>query len=176
MRPNPKGNLFLLNCLVQPICDPARQDHPPAQYKPSKINASKPVPNPNFRVSSTQSQTSSTCLPYYKKQASRSTTQPLSFKDFSTPGHKDKPDPSDRAGVYEIPCECGNVYIGETVRNLPTRLKEHRAHSRRGDIEKSVTVKHSHIKDYQIDWQTAQKSSHPSTHGIPDASERPSRS
>ena len=51
--------------------------------------------------------------------------------------HKDKPDPNNRAGVYRIPCECGKVYIGETKRNLPTRLKEHRAHGRRGDFEKS---------------------------------------
>ena len=42
-------------------------------------------------------------------------------------------------------------------RNLPTRLKEHRAaHGRRGDFEKSAIVKHSHIKDHQIDWQAAQ--------------------
>ena len=42
--------------------------------------------------------------------------------------NNDKPDPSNIAGVYWIPCECGKVYIGETGRNLPTRLKEHRAH------------------------------------------------
>ena len=70
--------------------------------------------------------------------------------------HKDKPDPSNRAGVYRIHCECGKVYIGETGRNLPTRLKEHRAHGCRGDFEKSSIVKHSHIKDHQIDWQAPQ--------------------
>ena len=58
--------------------------------------------------------------------------------------------------IGRIPCECGKVYIGETKRNLPTRLKEHRAHGRRGDFEKSAIVKHSHIKDHQIDWQAAQ--------------------
>ena len=70
--------------------------------------------------------------------------------------HKDKPDPSNRAGVYRIPCECGKVYIGETGQNLPTRLKEHRAHGCRGDFEKSSIVKHSYIKDHQIDRQAAQ--------------------
>ena len=85
-------------------------------------------------------------------------------------------DPSNRAGVYRIPCECGKVYIGETKRNLPTRLKEHRAHGRRGDFEKSAIVKHSHIKDHQIDWQAAQLITSIATHGTPDASERPSRS
>ena len=44
----------------------------------------------------------------------------------------------------------------ETGRNLPMRLKEHRAHGRRGDFEKSAIVKHSYIKDHQIDWQAAQ--------------------
>ena len=48
------------------------------------------------------------------------------------------------------------MYIGETKRNLPTRLKEHRAHGRIEDFEKSSIVKHSHIKDHQIDWQAAQ--------------------
>ena len=94
----------------------------------------------------------------YNKQASRSTTDPppTNFKDFKDHTHQDKPDPSNRVGVYRIPCECGKVYIGETGRNLPRRLKEHRAHGRRGDFEKSVIVKHSHIKDHQIDWQAAQ--------------------
>ena len=42
--------------------------------------------------------------------------------------------------------------VKTTWRNLPTRLKEHRAHGRTGDS----IVKHSHIKDHQIDWQAAQ--------------------
>ena len=67
------------------------------------------------------------------------------------------------------------VYIGETKRNLPTRLKEHRAHGRRGDFEKSAIVKHSHIKTTKSTGRQP-NSSHPSTHGTPDASERPSRS
>ena len=71
-------------------------------YKPSKINISKPskpVSNPDRRVSSTQSLTPSNCLPYLawvlrhinssassNKQASGSTTPPpTNFKDFSTP-------------------------------------------------------------------------------------------
>ena len=28
--------------------------------------------------------------------------------------------------VYEVPCTCGKVYIGETKRRLGTRLKEHK--------------------------------------------------
>ena len=58
--------------------------------------------------------------------------------------------PDWRAGA--LPTEL----TSDTKCNLPTRLKEHRAHGRRGDFEKSAIVKHSHIKDHQIDWQAAQ--------------------
>ncbi|KAF9794120.1 hypothetical protein SFRURICE_009497, partial [Spodoptera frugiperda] len=37
---------------------------------------------------------------------------------------KDK-DPLAVPGVYMIPCDCGSSYIGETRRNITTRLKEH---------------------------------------------------
>ena len=32
---------------------------------------------------------------------------------------------SDPPGVYEIPCSCGDTYIGRTMRPLHHRLKEH---------------------------------------------------
>jgi predicted GIY-YIG superfamily endonuclease len=47
------------------------------------------------------------------------------------------------------------VYIGETGRDLPTRLNEHRAHGRKGDIEKSSIVKHSYTEDHTINWDQA---------------------
>ena len=28
--------------------------------------------------------------------------------------------------VYQVPCSCGKVYIGETIRRLETRIKEHK--------------------------------------------------
>ena len=70
--------------------------------------------------------------------------------------HKDKQDHKTKAGVYRIPCECGKVYIGETGRDLPTRLKEHIAHGRRGDYDKSAIVKHSHSQDHIINWAAAE--------------------
>ena len=70
--------------------------------------------------------------------------------------HKDKQTPSSRPGVYRIPCECGQVYIGETGRNLHTRLQEHRAHGRRGDYEKSAIIKHAHTSDHRIEWDNAE--------------------
>ena len=70
--------------------------------------------------------------------------------------HKDRPDPSDQAGVYRIPCTCGKVYIGETGRDLTTRLNEHKAHGRRGECDKSAIIKHSTDSDHVIDWQKAE--------------------
>ena len=72
-----------------------------------------------------------------------------------TQTHKDRQDPDSRPGVYRIPCACGKVYIGETGRNLPTRLNEHRAHGRKGDYDKSGIIKHSHEKDHVILWNDA---------------------
>ncbi|XP_071788394.1 uncharacterized protein [Asterias amurensis] len=69
--------------------------------------------------------------------------------------HKDKHDSSSQAGVYRIPCTCGKVYIGETSRDLTTRLKEHKAHGRRGEYDKSAIVKHSTDLDHVIDWDQA---------------------
>ena len=49
-----------------------------------------------------------------------------------------------RSGVvYEIPCSCGQRYIGETRRTLGSRLKEHQAATRRGEIEKSAIAEHA---------------------------------
>ena len=77
---------------------------------------------------------------------------------------KDKDDPEDKQGaVYKIKCcHCQASYIGETGRNLSTRLTEHKRATRNGDInnplmttvqvvETSVTVmvnNNSPIQDY----------------------------
>ena len=70
--------------------------------------------------------------------------------------HKDRPDPSGEAGVYWIPCTCGKVYIGETGGDLTTRPNEHKAHSRKGECDKSAIIKHSTDLDHIIDWQKAE--------------------
>ena len=45
--------------------------------------------------------------------------------------------------IYDIPCECGKSYIGETGRNLEIRVKEHKASLRKGDPEISKLAEHS---------------------------------
>ena len=67
--------------------------------------------------------------------------------------HKDKANNVSKPGVYRIPCECGEVYIGETGRNLTTRRKEHLDCCRKGQVEKSSVAKHAWEKDHRILWK-----------------------
>lgn len=46
-------------------------------------------------------------------------------------------------GVYSIPYECGQVYIGETVQSIETRMKEHHRHVRLGDVDRLVVAEYS---------------------------------
>ena len=48
--------------------------------------------------------------------------------------------------VYEIPCECRKVYIGETKRRLETRIKEHKVACERGQTEKLAVAEHFVVK------------------------------
>ena len=56
--------------------------------------------------------------------------------------------------IYQIPCECGDNYIGETSKNLNERLKEHQWAIRRMDNNNSVAV---HVRDtgHNISWENA---------------------
>ena len=54
--------------------------------------------------------------------------------------------------VYEVPCTCGKVYIGETKRRLETRLKEHKDASTRCLIDTSVIAEHAWTNDHPINW------------------------
>jgi predicted GIY-YIG superfamily endonuclease len=66
---------------------------------------------------------------------------------------KDKDPPLNRSGVvYRIPCSCGLAYIGETKRMLETRLKEHMAATRRGEIDKSAMAEHVWSHQHQPQW------------------------
>jgi hypothetical protein len=45
-------------------------------------------------------------------------------------------------GVYSIPCECGQVYIGQTGRSINTRIKEHHRYIRLAHPDKSAVAEH----------------------------------
>jgi hypothetical protein len=44
-------------------------------------------------------------------------------------------------GVYQIPCECDKVYMGQTRRSIETRCTEHRRHIHLSQPDKSVVAK-----------------------------------
>ena len=69
---------------------------------------------------------------------------------------KDKDKPEDRQGaVYKIKCcDCQASYIGETDRNLSTRLTEHKRATRNGDANNHIAEHHLQTK-HQIDWDSA---------------------
>ena len=46
-------------------------------------------------------------------------------------------------GVYEIPCECGKVYIGQTGRTVRERISEHERGLRMQYFDKSAVAQHS---------------------------------
>ena len=48
--------------------------------------------------------------------------------------------------AYCIPCSCGEAYIGETVRRLETRVKEHRDACQKRALEKHTWKNHHPIK------------------------------
>ena len=68
---------------------------------------------------------------------------------------KDKDKPEDRQGaVYKIKCcDCQASYIGETGRNLSTRLTEHKRATRNGDVNNHIAEHHLKTK-HQIDWDS----------------------
>lgn len=53
--------------------------------------------------------------------------------------------------VYQIPCECGDFYVGETGRELETRVKEHKRCVAKADICNGIAV---HVKNtgHNVDW------------------------
>ena len=61
---------------------------------------------------------------------------------------KDKDDPKDREGVvYKITCcHCQATYIGETDRNLNTRITEHKPATENGDLSNNINTAEHHSK------------------------------
>ena len=56
--------------------------------------------------------------------------------------------------VYAIGCaECKEVYIGETKRTTKQRIREHRADTRIGRIDKSAIAEHAHITGHRVHWE-----------------------
>ena len=52
--------------------------------------------------------------------------------------------------VYEIPCTCGKVYVGETIRRLGTRIKEHKEARQSCSLDKSAIAEHAWTEHHPI--------------------------
>lgn len=59
----------------------------------------------------------------------------------------------EKQGIYNVPCECGHSYIGQTKRNIGTRLKEHkRLLTANYSYCPSALVEHAVNEDHEILW------------------------
>jgi hypothetical protein len=71
-------------------------------------------------------------------------------------------------GVYSMPCECGQVYVGKTSRSSMTRIEEHHWHMRLGHPEKLVVAEHRLEHDHHIKFQNTQILYQIRLHGLTD--------
>jgi hypothetical protein len=55
--------------------------------------------------------------------------------------------------LNSIPCECGNVYIGQSGRSIQLRIKEHSRHIRLAQPDKPAVAEHSINPDHIIKLQ-----------------------
>ncbi|XP_046388240.1 uncharacterized protein LOC124157496 [Ischnura elegans] len=60
------------------------------------------------------------------------------------------------SGVYHIPCDCGQVYIGETEHTIEKQLKEHKRCIRLYYPNKSAVAKHSLENGHRIKFQNTE--------------------
>ena len=70
---------------------------------------------------------------------------------------KDRDEPNNRQGaVYKIKCsDCQSSYIGETRRNLNTRLTQHKRVTRNGYVNNHIS-EHHRLTNHEIDWDSAE--------------------
>ena len=129
-------------------------------------NAHQPTETTETNANSTPTTTAS--IPYIKgtSETIARILQPynirVAHKPITTLRHlltnvKDKDEPNNRQGaVYKIKCsDCQASYIGETGRNLKTRLTEHKRAKRNGDVNNHI-AEHHRLTNHAIDWDSAQ--------------------
>ena len=114
-------------------------------YRPTEADATNRNPTPLTTVTipyikGTSETISRILLPYNIRVAHKPTT---TLRQLLT-NVKDRDEPNNRQGaVYKIKCsDCQASYIGETGRNLNTRLTEHKRATRNGDANNYIAVHH----------------------------------
>ncbi|XP_022110911.1 uncharacterized protein LOC110990303 [Acanthaster planci] len=76
------------------------------------------------------------------------------YKRSQVKTHDPRSTPGQRVSYRPYPKP--TMYIGETGRDIPTRINEHKAHGRKGELEKSSIIKHARTEDHQINWSQAE--------------------
>ena len=127
-------------------------------YRPTEADATNKNPTPLTTVTipyikGTSETISRILQPYNIRVAHKPTT---TLRQLLT-NVKDRDEPNNRQGaVCKIKCSDYQAsYIGETGRNLNTRLTEHKRATRNGDANNHIAVHHQLTK-HNIDWDSAQ--------------------
>ena len=55
--------------------------------------------------------------------------------------------------VYQIPCTCGKIYIGETKRRRNMKIKEHHNTCGKGLTSRSAIAEHAWKNHHPIEWE-----------------------
>jgi hypothetical protein len=63
--------------------------------------------------------------------------------------------PSRRNSVYNIACDCGRDYIGETSGRLEVRIKGRKYNKTQGLLENSNLAQHAYEEGHKICWNEA---------------------
>ena len=66
---------------------------------------------------------------------------------------KTKRDPHQQKGIYMFTCPCGKKYVGQTVRKIATRGKEHGKAVEKAQWGHSGISTHKQTCDLPIDWE-----------------------
>jgi hypothetical protein len=76
------------------------------------------------------------------------------LKDILCAGNKTKVPPTEKRGIYGLPCPCSPsaLYIGQTSRKISTRMMEHRRASETGNFAHSGITQHKEACDANVDW------------------------
>ena len=80
--------------------------------------------------------------------------------------------PRQESVVYRIPCECSKIYIGETGRPMPERMKEHERDTRLVRTQTCTVSEHANKNGHHPLWNKVKfvdRDSHWSTRGVKEA-------
>ena len=100
-------------------------------------------------------------FPKFKRIFGKYNLKPAPYNNFTLKSYfhsqlKDKTPDEKSSGIYGVNCQdCDSVYVGQTRRNVATRMKEHMRAVKNKEVCKSAVARHCWTENHQID-QTPQ--------------------